>query len=87
MRVYIAHNMDRSEELKAKLEAVEGKLADAQKTTDEGARLLWKAEEETEVAKAEARQLAEERELMEAGKKKAEWLRQELQELRAGFSV
>lgn len=29
MKAYIAHNMDHSEELKAKLEAVEGKLVAA----------------------------------------------------------
>lgn len=49
---------------------------------------MRKAEEGKEVVEAEARQLAEEREV---GKKKvkeeAKWLRQELQELQARFSI
>lgn len=88
MRAYIAHNMDDSEELQARLEATEGEKVAAQKLADEGVGLLRKAEEGKEVAEAEARQLAKEREV---GKKKvkeeAKWLRQELQELQAGFSI
>lgn len=55
MRSYIAHNMDRSEELCSKLKSVEGELAAAQKVAGEEAELLRKAEEEREAAEAEAR--------------------------------
>ena len=70
MRTYITHNMDDSEELCAKLELVEDKLIAAWKITDEWAKLRRKVEEKKEAVKAEACLLAEEREVMEAGKKK-----------------
>lgn len=71
MRTYITHNMDNSEELCANLESVEDKLIAALKIIDEWAKLRRKAEEEKEAVKAEACWLAEKREVMEAGKKKA----------------
>lgn len=43
--------------------------------------------EEKETTETEARWLAEEKEVMEADKKAAERLRQELQELRVGFVI
>lgn len=82
MRAYIAHNMENSEELQAKLEAIEGELAVARKIVNEGVGLLRKAEEGKEAAEAKARRLAEEKEVMEARHKKADeknkWLRQEM---------
>lgn len=72
MRTYIAHNMGNSEELCAKLKSIEGKLAAAWKMTNEGVRLLKKAEEGKKAVEAEARWLAEKRKMMEARKKKAE---------------
>ena len=71
MRTYITHNMDDSEELCVKLESVENKLIAAWKITDEWAKLQKKAKGEKEAVKAKACWLAEEREVMEAGKKKA----------------
>ena len=91
MRAYIAHNMDGSEDLHARLKMIESKVVVARKLAKKGASLLRKAEEENEAAQAEACRLAEKKKTMEAGKKKAEeeakWLRQELQELRVGFVV
>lgn len=43
MRAYIAHNMDDSEELQARLEATEGEKVAARKLADEEAGLLRKA--------------------------------------------
>ena len=91
MRAYIAHNMDGSEDLRARLKTIESKVVAARKLAKERASLLRKTEEEKETAQVEARRLAEEKEAMEAGKKKteeeAERLRQELQELWVGFVV
>lgn len=72
MRTYIAHNMGNSEELCAKLKSIEGELVAAWKMTNEGVRLLRKAEEGKKAVEAEARWLAEKRKMMEASKKKAE---------------
>ena len=60
MRVYIAHNMDDSEELRAKLKSVEDEFAVARKVVDEGVKLLGKTEKGKETAKAESRRLTEE---------------------------
>lgn len=49
---YIGHNIDDSEELRAKLEAVESELAAAHKQTNEGVGLLRKAKEGKEAAEA-----------------------------------
>ena len=61
------------------------------KLTNERVELLRKAEEGKDEAEAESHRVPKEREGMEASKKKAqeetEWLRQELQELWAGFVV
>lgn len=90
MRAYIAHNMDGREELRAGLEAVDGELTVAQKVADEGVRLLKKTEEVKEAVEVRAHQLAKERDGMETDKRKVkkevERLKQELQELRTGFS-
>ena len=89
MRAYIAHNMDGSEDLHARLKTIESKVVVARKLAKKWASLLRKVEEEKEAAQAEARRLAEKKEAMEVGKKKAEeeaeQLRQELQKLRVGF--
>lgn len=59
-----------------------GELIIAQKVVDEGVGLLRKVKEEKEAIEAKAHQLMEEREMMEASKKKVEKeverLRQEL---------
>lgn len=79
MKMYIAHNMDDNEELRAKLEMIEGELTVAQKLVDERVGLLRKIEEGKEATKVEARRMAEEKEVMEVENKKAEeeakWLR------------
>ena len=72
MRAYIAHNMDGSEDLHARLKMIESKVVVARKLAKKGASLLRKAEEENEAAQAEACRLAEKKKTMEAGKKKAE---------------
>lgn len=46
MRVYIANNMDESEEIHFKLKSVESKLAVAWKVADEGVEFLRKTKEE-----------------------------------------
>ena len=66
MRAYIAHNMDGSEELRAKLKSVEGELAAARKIIDKGARLLRNTKNGRKTTKAKARRLAEEKKAMEA---------------------
>lgn len=82
MKTYISHNMDDNEELCARLEIVKGEATVARKLAGEGVGLMRKVEKEKEAAEAEAHRLAEEREVMEARKKKvkeeARWLRQEL---------
>nr|CAN73173.1 hypothetical protein VITISV_007717 [Vitis vinifera] len=60
MRVYIAHNMDDNEELRAKLKSVEDEFTVARKVVDEGVKLLRKTEKRKETAKAESRWLTEE---------------------------
>lgn len=89
MRTYIAQNMDNNEELHSKLKSVEGELAAARTTSVKGTELLRKTEEEKEATNVEARQLREERETEKAKCKKAkqenEWLKNEMEELRAGF--
>lgn len=91
MRAYIAHDIDCSEELRARLKPVEGEFAATQKVVDEGVELLRKVDEGKEAVEIEAPRLAKEKEEMEASKKKVEEeakrLRWELQELRAGFVV
>ena len=77
--------MDDSEELRLKLKLVQSELATTQKVADEVAELLRKAEREREVANAEARQLRDEGEAVEAQCKKSEQenkrLRKEMEEL------
>ena len=74
--------MDDNEELCARLETVKGEATVARKLAGERVGLMRKVEKEKEAAEAEAHRLAEEREVMEARKKKvkeeARWLRQEL---------
>ena len=82
MRAYIAHDRGGNEELRARLEVVEGETVVAHKLADEGVGLLRNVEKGNEVAELESRRLDEERGVMEAIKKKvdekAEQLRQEL---------
>ena len=66
LRAYIAHNMDGSEKLHAKLKSVEGELAAARKIIDKGARLLRNTKNGRKTTKAKARRLAEEKKAMEA---------------------
>lgn len=74
--------MDDIKWLQARLEVAKGELIIAQKVVDEGVGLLRKVKEENEAIEAKAHQLMEEREMMEANKKKVEKeverLRQEL---------
>ena len=90
IRAYIAHNMDSSEELRAKLKSVEGELAAARKIVDEGSTLLRNIENGREATKAKARRLAEEKNVIEAKHTKVEEknkrLRQMMQELWIGSS-
>lgn len=45
MRVYIAYNMDESEELRSKLKSMKNEFAAAWKVADEGVKFLRKTEE------------------------------------------
>ncbi|RVW87883.1 hypothetical protein CK203_039692 [Vitis vinifera] len=54
MRMYIAHNMDDSEELRSKLKSVGDELATARKVAKKGVRLLRKSKEERKTTEAEA---------------------------------
>lgn len=72
MRAYITHNMDDSEELRARLKSLGAELAAARKIVDEGAELLRNEENGREAVEAEARWLAKERDVMEARHKKAD---------------
>nr|CAN61064.1 hypothetical protein VITISV_004410 [Vitis vinifera] len=74
--------MDGSEDLHTRLETIESEIVDARKLIDEEVGLLRKAEEWNEAAEVEACQLAEEMEMMEAGKKKVE---EEARRLRQGL--
>lgn len=66
MRAFITQQMDNSEELHSKLKLAENELATFQKTIDEGAKSLRKAEGEGEVVNAEAPRLRKEWEAVEA---------------------
>ena len=72
MKAYIAHNMDKNEDLLASLEMTKSEATAAWKFAEEGGGLLRKTEEEEKVVKVEARWLAEEKEVMAINKKKAE---------------
>ena len=72
MRAYIAHNMDKNEDLLVSLEMTKSEATAAWKFAEEGDGLLRKTEEEEKVVKVEARWLAEEKEVMAINKKKAE---------------
>lgn len=72
MRAYIAHNMDKNEDLLASLEMTKSEATAAWKFAKEEDGLLRKTEEEEKVVKVEARWLAEEKEVMAINKKKAE---------------
>ena len=91
MRAYIAHNMDGNGELLTNLEMARSEVAATQKLAKEGAYLLRKVEKEKEASQVEAHRLVEEKMAMEAENEKIEeeiaQLRQELQDLRAGFAV
>ena len=79
MRVYIAHNMDGSEDLHIMLGMVKSETAVAWKLVEERVSLLRKTEEENETTKAKTHRLAKEKKAMEAGKNKVEeeagWMR------------
>lgn len=69
MRVYIAHNMDDNEDLRARLELAKSEAAATRKLAKEGVELLRKTKEGKEATKVEACLLVEEKEAMEADKK------------------
>ena len=77
MRAYIAHNMDGNEELLADLETIKSKVATTRKLTKKGACLLRKVDEK------KANMVAKK----ENAKEETARLRQELQDLRAGFAA
>ncbi|KAL6324434.1 hypothetical protein AAG906_013038 [Vitis piasezkii] len=54
MRVYIAHNIDDSEELRSKLKSVGDELATARKVAKKGVGLLRKSKEERKTTEVEA---------------------------------
>lgn len=91
MRAYVVHNMNENEDLIASLETTKSESAVTQKLAKEGVGLLRKAKEKKEASQAEAYQLNEEKTVMADDKKKVEEeaarLRQELQDLQAGFAV
>lgn len=73
------------------MKLTEGELATTQKVANEIVRLLRKAEEEKKAVEVETCRLSGEGEATKAKCKKAEqeneWLRQEMEELRAGFTA
>ena len=91
MRTYIAHNMDESEDLRTSLETMKSEVVAAWNLVEEGTNLLRKADEENKAVQTNTRRLAEEKDAMAADKEKAEekvtQLRQELQNLQAGFTT
>ena len=70
MRAYIAHNMEGNKDLRARLESAKSEVVATRKLDKEGVELLRRVEEGKETAEAETRQLAKEKEAIEAGKKK-----------------
>ena len=70
MKAYIAHNMEGNKDLRARLESTKSEVVATRKLDKEGAELLRRVEEWKETTEAEARQLAKEKEAIEAGKKK-----------------
>ena len=89
MMAYIAHSMNDSEDFRTRLETIKSDVVAARKLVEEGVGLLrMTEEEEKEVAQAEARWLAEEKEAIMAGNNKTdEETRRLRQELRAGFAI
>lgn len=83
--------MDGNQDLIANLKTTKSEVVVAQKLAEKSVGLLRKVEKENEVSLAEARRLVEEKVVLAADKKKAEeevvWLRQELQDLQAGFAA
>lgn len=55
MMAYIAHNMDDSEDFRARLETIESEVVAAQKFVEEGVGLLRKMMEENKATQAKAR--------------------------------
>ena len=70
MRAYIAHNMEGNKDLRARLESAKSEVVATWKLDKEEVELLRRVEEGKETTEAEARQLAKEKEAIEAGKKK-----------------
>lgn len=101
MRAFISHRMSHAEELRVKLEQVEGELAAAQKVAAEGVEALRRAEEERDALQMEderlrkeseeAERLRKERESMEAKFQESEQenvhLKKEIEELWSGFDA
>lgn len=82
MRAYVAHNMDRNEDLLASLEMTRNEAVVVQNLSEEGVGLLRKADEKKDVSQAEAWRLTKEKATIATHKEKVEeeviWLRQEL---------
>lgn len=82
MRAYVAHNMDRNEDLLANLEMTKNEAVVVQNLFEEGIGLLRKADEKKNVSQAEAWRLTKEKATIATNKEKVEEevirLRQEL---------
>ena len=72
MRAYVAHNMDRNEDLITSLKTVKSEVVAARKLDEEGVCLLRKAKENKEASQTKTHRLAKEKEVMATDKKKVE---------------
>ena len=91
IRAFIFHHSSGVEELRSRLEKVEGELAAAQKAVTDGAEQLSRAEEEKGVIQAEADMLKKEKEALadQVNRVKQEnlQLKREMDELRASLAA
>ena len=72
MRAYVAHNMDRNEDLITSLKTVKSEVVAARKLDEEGVCLLRKAKENKEASQTKTHRLAKDKEVMATDKKKAQ---------------
>lgn len=72
MLTFLTQRIDNDEELHAQFVRVESEPTAARKATVDGKKLLKETEEEKQVAKVEARQMREEKEIVEAKCRNAE---------------
>ena len=91
MRAIITQQMDNSEELRSKLKLAESELVAAWKALDEVVMSLRMTEGERKATNSEARQLRKKGKTVEAKcketKQEDERLRNEVEEIRAGFAT